>query len=156
MGDGLPAQVAGGDDHVHLQALQRPQRTVGLLGRGAGEHLVPDDRIAPGRLHVRAGLRAQRLPGPVDLRVRQAERRRAPPHLHGAAEVLAGGPRRVEHPGLQQGGRVGGQQALQVGGARLGETDVDDDAHRVMVSRSDAHRALACTNGGPRCHSLVP
>ena len=132
----LAPEVAGRDHDVHLQALEGPQRPVGLLGRGPGQHLVADDGVAAGGLHVLARLRAQPLPGPVHLLRRQPEDLGAAPHVDGAAEVQARRLRGVEDAGPQQRGRMGGQQALEMRGARLGETHVDDDPHVDIVPPS--------------------
>ena len=132
----LATEVARRDHDVHLQALEGPQRPVGLLGRRARQHLVTDDGVAAGRLHVLARLRAQPLPGPVHLLRRQPEDPGAAPHVDGAPEVQARGLRGVEDAGPEQRGRMGGQQALEMRSARLGETHVDDDPHVDIVPLS--------------------
>ena len=105
-------------------------------GGGNTAALVADDGVAAGGLHVLARLRAQPLPGPVHLLRRQPEDLGAAPHVDGAAEVQARRLRGVEDAGPQQRGRMGGQQALEMRGARLGETHVDDDPHVDIVPPS--------------------
>ncbi len=76
---------------------------------------------------------AERLPGAPDPLGVEAELGGAAAHLDRALEHRAGAHERVHDAAGTQRVALTGEQGLEVGGARLGQAHVEDDAHPPIV-----------------------
>ena len=125
-GDRL-AEVARGDDHVHLEPVQSGERRAHLLCGGVGEELVAHDR--GGALPL-AHLRGHPVPG-VAGGSGEVVQAGVAPHRHRGMDQLQAWAD-DQHPGLRQCGGVVLQHLLDEGGARLRATHVEvhDLRHR--------------------------
>ena len=132
LGRDLPAEVAGGEDDVHLVLGERGQRAGDALGSGAGEDLVADQHVParpPGVVQrARPTGRATFFSSPAQRLADQVER---------GLEVVAGaGVDVVEALALER-VAVEGELVLQVARAALGRPDVQVD------------RGGSCSHCGP-------
>ena len=142
----LADEVAHGDDQVHLDALtEGRQRPVDLRRRGGREDLVADDRGAgPG-----ADLRGQPVPRADGLGLEPAPGQ--PHQVERGQEVAVEAVRGIEDPLFAQRLAVAEEHVLQVGRARLGSADVEQDLlHRdpFHVSSTSMRTASASTSSG--------
>src|SRR5262245_33770366 len=150
LGRDLPPQVTRRVDDMDL-AVERLDGGLGLLGRGTGEHLVRHDDVAVEAVH----LLDQPRPG-ADRLVLEAAPRLADQVERGQelmVEPLGG----VEHALRPQPLAIDVEQVLQLRGAGLGRTDVDEDLLHCGVSlRRGRPETWRCgRHGDPDCESSV-